>query len=569
METTSTIHDPNPIPNEPELDLYTIPIHSSWFCWDDIHETERHSLKEFFDAASISRTPKLYKEYRDFIISKYREDPSRRLTFTHVRKSLVGDVSLLFKVFTFLEKWGLINFVGGGGGEEEEEPCGGKVRVEEGPPNGVRVVAMPNQFKQISRNSDVVVGDNGIKQPQTPLASFSDVFGDLGRELKCGSCRESCQFGCYEYSKGNYVLCSKCFKNENFGENRSMEDFIFKGCPGSNNGGGPVWTEAETLLLLESVFKHGDNWDLVAQSVRTKTRLDCILKLIELPFGDFLMRSANEGGVSSSLSLPVNDSLKPVNLSSSENLETQKTENLETQKTENLETQKTENQSQDLSNQTELYGSDEPPSKRQCIPPAMLADDGSLLMKQVARISTMVGPEVAAAAAEAAITVLCDESSCPREIFDVDDHLLTIGTQPCEIERELDQDDVEMKEKLHQSETAEMSEGKNGIPLTLRMRAAIGTAFGAAAAHAKLLAVKEEREIEHLVATIIDAQLKKLDRKMKHIDDLELMMEKEYLEMDEMKERLIAERIDVLHKRFSAGKFKSKDLISNLKSETD
>ncbi|KAM7273926.1 hypothetical protein ACFE04_028590 [Oxalis oulophora] len=56
-----------------------------------------------------------------------------------------------------------------------------------------------------------------------------------------------------------------------------------------------------------------------------------------------------------------------------------------------------------------------------------------------------------AAAAEAAITVLCDESSCPREIFDVDDHLLTIGTQPCELERELDQDDVEMKERLHQS----------------------------------------------------------------------------------------------------------------------
>ncbi|KAM7273675.1 hypothetical protein ACFE04_028339 [Oxalis oulophora] len=63
----------------------------------------------------------------------------------------------------------------------------------------------------------------------------------------------------------------------------------------------------------------------------------------------------------------------------------------------------------------------------------------------------MVGPEVAAATAEAAVTVLCDESSCPREIFNVDGHFLTIGSQPYELERELDQDDVEMKERLHQS----------------------------------------------------------------------------------------------------------------------
>lgn len=39
---------------------------------------------------------------------------------------------------------------------------------------------------------------------------------------------------------------------------------------------------------------------------------------------------------------------------------------------------------------------------------------------QVARISTMVGPHIAAAAAEAAVTSLCDEYFYPREIFDGD-----------------------------------------------------------------------------------------------------------------------------------------------------
>ena len=37
---------------------------------------------------------------------------------------------------------------------------------------------------------------------------------------------------------------------------------------------------------------------------------------------------------------------------------------------------------------------------------------------QVALISTMVGPDIIAAAAEAAVAALCDETACPREIFD-------------------------------------------------------------------------------------------------------------------------------------------------------
>lgn len=39
----------------------------------------------------------------------------------------------------------------------------------------------------------------------------------------------------------------------------------------------------------------------------------------------------------------------------------------------------------------------------------------------------MVGPHVTAAAAEAAVTALCDESSCPREIFDSDEDYLANG----------------------------------------------------------------------------------------------------------------------------------------------
>lgn len=87
---------------------------------------------------------------------------------------------------------------------------------------------------------------------------------------------------------------------------------------------GAVWTEAETFLLLESVLKHGDDWELVAQSVSTKTKLDCIAKLIELPFGKVLGSATHKKGNSND---PIGNtnSLTQAESSSSENQETVKT----------------------------------------------------------------------------------------------------------------------------------------------------------------------------------------------------------------------------------------------------
>ena len=56
-------------------------------------------------------------------------------------------------------------------------------------------------------------------------------------------------------------------------------------------------------------------------------------------------------------------------------------------------------------------------------------------------------------------------------------------------------------------ELQEQTFQKNVVPLTLRMRAATATSLGAAAAHAKLLAAQEEREIEHLLASVIETQV--------------------------------------------------------------
>jgi hypothetical protein len=91
-------------------EVYRVPAHAGWFRWEHIHELERRGVPEFFNGRAPSKTAKTYKEYRDFIISKYREEPQKYLTFTEVRKMLVGDVNALRRTFEFLDHWGLINY---------------------------------------------------------------------------------------------------------------------------------------------------------------------------------------------------------------------------------------------------------------------------------------------------------------------------------------------------------------------------------------------------------------------------------------------------------------------------
>ncbi|KAG7570842.1 SWIRM domain [Arabidopsis thaliana x Arabidopsis arenosa] len=492
-----------------ELELYTIPAQSSWFVWDDIHEIERREFEEFFTESSITRTPKVYKEYRDFIINKFREDTSRRLTFTSVRKFLVGDVNLLQKVFLFLEKWGLINFSSSLKKSNHLSSLD-NAKFEQGTPAGIRVTATPNSLRPITTPPLVEeTTETGIKLP--PLTSYSDVFSDLKKSddvLVCGHCRERCDSPFYRHNKSIVNICEKCFKNGNYGENNAADDFKL-----IENSAAAVWTEEETLLLLESVLKHGDDWELIAQSVSTKSRLDCISKLIELPFGEFLMGSASGRLISS---IPTED--------------------------ENAEQVKTDGQHEETETREEKedhVDEDEPQAKRKRV--ALISDGDSSLMKQVAAMASKVGPSVATAAAKAALAALCDEASCPKEIFDTDDYT-NFAVDRADGDKDTDLEELQ-----------EDKDGPQGLPVALRIRASVATALGAAAAQAKILADQEEREMEQLAATVIDQQLKKLQSKLKFLDRLESIMDAEEEVIEGVKETIIQERVSVLQCAFRSG----------------
>ena len=69
----------NNIKSNEDEQIY-LPISSSWFNMDNIHEIEIKSLPEFFCGKFPSKTPQVYKNYRNFIINFYRENSTMYLS---------------------------------------------------------------------------------------------------------------------------------------------------------------------------------------------------------------------------------------------------------------------------------------------------------------------------------------------------------------------------------------------------------------------------------------------------------------------------------------------------------
>jgi SWI/SNF related-matrix-associated actin-dependent regulator of chromatin subfamily C len=87
-----------------------LPSYSTWFDMHTINPIEKKALPEFFNNRNRSKTPAVYKDYRDFMINTYRLNPIEYLTVTACRRNLAGDVCAIMRVHAFVELWGLINY---------------------------------------------------------------------------------------------------------------------------------------------------------------------------------------------------------------------------------------------------------------------------------------------------------------------------------------------------------------------------------------------------------------------------------------------------------------------------
>ncbi|CAN6476453.1 unnamed protein product [Victoria cruziana] len=339
------------------VDRVTVPSYGRWFSFNRIHDTERRMLAEFFDGRSTAKNPKVYRYLRDFIVKKYRENPSRKVTFTEVRRMLVADVGSIRRVFDFLESWGLINYT----------PSKQSLRLEE----KEKSASVPALVSSATCSSLAMMSESArLSRFFNPTVS-GDITTDAGRNPKdgpkklCSGCKSPCSNTCFDCRKADVVLCTRCFIRGNYQFGLSGADFkrIDLTVVEETRTG---WTDAETLRLLEAILQYNDDWRMVSDHVGSRTEKECIARFIKLPIGEQYIEPLN-----------LQDAKEPANCEEN----------------------------------GERNGFS--PTKVRRLTP--LADASNPIMTQGAFLSALVGSGVASAAARAAVAAIHDDSAIVQD----------------------------------------------------------------------------------------------------------------------------------------------------------
>merc|ERR1712117_460300 len=91
-----------------------------------------------------------------------------------------------------------------------------------------------------------------------------------------------------------------------------------------------------------------------------------------------------------------------------------------------------------------------------------------------------------------------------------------------------------------------------------QLQSAASAALASAAVKAKHLAAVEERKIKSLVALLVETQMKKLEIKLRHFEELETIMDRERETLEFQKQQLIHERQQFHLEQLRAAEFRAR-----------
>ncbi|XP_029006065.1 SWI/SNF complex subunit SMARCC2 isoform X1 [Betta splendens] len=498
-----------------------IPSYAAWFDYNSVHAIERRALPEFFNGKNKSKTPEIYLAYRNFMIDTYRLNPQEYLTSTACRRNLAGDVCAIMRVHAFLEQWGLINYQV----DSESRP------TPMGPPPTSHFHVLAD-----TPSSLVPLQPKTSQTPATqPMMSFPDKVKDKPTDLQNFGLRTDM------YSKKTGSAKSKSAAS-------SMRE----------------WTEQETLLLLEGLEMYKDDWNKVSEHVGSRTQDECILHFLRLPIEDpYLEDSAPSMG-------PL--AYQPVPFSQAGNPVMSTVAFLASVVDPRVASAAAKSALEEFSRMKEEV-------------PAALVEAHVRRVEEAARVSGRQDPLYGLEGSGIAGTGL-EEGDRPDESSDEsksdsqsgeekrDSKESKDGTmeeeekqtengkkeeekgREPEGDREADKPESEMgdaeKEKEGKEGTEEgqrdgESEGERKAKVERdvgegNLATAAASALAAAAVKAKHLAAVEERKIKSLVALLVETQMKKLEIKLRHFEELETIMDREREALEYQRQQLLADR---------------------------
>uniref|UniRef100_A0AAY4B482 SWI/SNF related, matrix associated, actin dependent regulator of chromatin, subfamily c, member 1b n=1 Tax=Denticeps clupeoides TaxID=299321 RepID=A0AAY4B482_9TELE len=170
--------------------------------------------------------------------------------------------------------------------------------------------------------------------------------------------------------------------------------------------------------------------------------------------------------------------------------------------------------------------------------PVPFSQSGNPVMSTVAFLASVVDPRVASAAAKAALggcSCVCVLRICLMEVS--------------QVKLETSERDENVGERRDDGRAGvslvEREENRQSLELDLveaNISTAAAAALASAATKAKHLAAVEERKIKSLVALLVETQMKKLEIKLRHFEELETIMDREKEALEQQRQQLLSER---------------------------
>jgi len=125
-----------------------------------------------------------------------------------------------------------------------------------------------------------------------------------------------------------------------------------------------------------------------------------------------------------------------------------------------------------------------------------------------------------------------------------------------------DKKDKEEKDKEKEKDSAALDKKPETAQDRLikdgQLQGAASAALSSAAVKAKHLAAVEERKIKSLVALLVETQMKKLEIKLRHFEELETIMDREREALEYQRQQLIQERQQFHLEQLRAAEFRAR-----------
>ncbi|XP_032993743.1 SWI/SNF complex subunit SMARCC2 isoform X6 [Lacerta agilis] len=534
-----------------------IPSYAAWFDYNSVHAIERRALPEFFNGKNKSKTPEIYLAYRNFMIDTYRLNPQEYLTSTACRRNLAGDVCAIMRVHAFLEQWGLINYQVDA--ESRPTPMGppptSHFHVLADTPSGL-VPLQPKTPQSRQSDSDTKAGRKGKE--------IEDLVTETVKgkpELQTTASQQMLNFP--DKSK------EKPPDMQNFGLRTDM--YTKKNAPSKSKAAASAtreWTEQETLLLLEALEMYKDDWNKVSEHVGSRTQDECILHFLRLPIEDpYLEDSEASLGPLAYQPIPFSQSGNPV-MSTVAFLASvvdprvasaaakSALEEFSKMK-EEVPTALVEAHVRKVEEAAKVTGKADPAFGLESSGIAGTTSD------ELERIESCTDEN----RAEPPSSEEKKEVKEPREGALEEEAKEKLGELPrkeeekskeADGEKEMDKSDGDTmadgeKEKEPKDGSEEgpkdlaeaEAERKTKVERDIgegNLSTAAAAALAAAAVKAKHLAAVEERKIKSLVALLVETQMKKLEIKLRHFEELETIMDREREALEYQRQQLLADR---------------------------